>query len=101
MAIMQDLYKDSASAYQRFQRTGLYLFLLPVLLVVLVFTIALTPFRVIDRDANRAMHQTQDVGQDVRNTTPSLTGQNTNGTPKENSPVEAGDGTLENNGNSN
>tara|TARA_B100000959_G_scaffold234274_1_gene252032 strand:+ start:71 stop:373 length:303 start_codon:yes stop_codon:yes gene_type:complete len=100
MAMMQDLYKDSASAYQRFQRTGLYLFLLPVLLVALVFMIALTPIRLIDPAVNHAMHG-QDVDRDVRNTTPSLTGQNTNGTPKENSPVEAGDGTLENNGNSN
>jgi len=91
---MKDLYADSANAYQKFQSSGLYLFLLPCVLVVLVFTIALTPFRVIDRDANRVMHA-QDAGRDARNSTPSLTPP-TSGTQKESSPVEAGDGTLEN-----
>ena len=62
---MKDLYADSANAYQKFQQSALYLFLLPCILVVLTFTIALTPFRIIDIDANRAMH-----GLDVEATAP-------------------------------
>ncbi len=90
---MQDLYKDSASAYQRFQRTGLYLFLLPVLLVALVFMIALTPIRLIDPAVNHAMHGL-DVDRGVRATRVS-SNLITSGTPKASSIVEAGDGTLE------
>ena len=94
---MKDLYADSANAYQKFQQSALYLFLLPCILVVLTFTIALTPFRIIDIDANRAMH-----GLDVEATAPvsipSLTPP-TDGIQKESSQdVVVGDGISETDG---
>ena len=94
---MKDLYADSANAYQKFQQSGLYLFLLPCVLVVLVFTIALTPFRIIDIDANRAMH-----GLDVEATAPVSTTSSTpptSGIQKESSQdVVVGDGISETDG---
>lgn len=94
---MKDLYADSANAYQKFQQSGLYLFLLPCVLVVLTFTIALTPFRIIDIDANRAMH-----GLDVEATAPVSTTSSTpptSGIQKESSQdVVVGDGISETDG---
>ncbi len=88
-----DVIEDTGTAYRKFQKTGLYLFLLPVLLVALVFMIALTPIRLIDPAVNHAMHGL-DVDRGVRATRVS-SNLITSGTPKASSIVEAGDGTLE------
>ena len=95
---MKDLYADSANAYQKFQQSALYLFLLPCVLVVLVFVIALTPFRIVDTDANRAMHGL-DAVPTAPVSTPSLTPP-TDGIQKESSQdVVVGDGISETDGN--
>ena len=67
----KDLYGDSGNL-SKVSTITLYLFLLPCILVVLTFTIALTPFRIIDIDA-KSLDARTGCGSHAPVSVPSLT----------------------------